>query len=164
MNERTLKWIERINEEHNISPNIVLDIGSRHYNSNPRYLFPNSKYVGIDILDGDNVDEVVDAYRLSSHFREKYFDAVLCLNVFEHTVFFWKILLEIDFVLKSGGYFYVSMPSFGYPRHDYPSDYWRMTEDAMREGIMKGYDILSLEVGKTKYGKHPMIDCLGIKT
>ena len=163
MIKRTLGWIERINKEYNIQPERVLDIGSFDRNGNPRYLFQNSKYTGIDIQEGENVDIVLSAYEISSYFERDYFDTVLCLNVFEHLQDILGVLREIDIVLKREGYFYVSMPTIGFPKHEYPKDYWRATEEAVREVIMQGYNILSLESVKTDYGKHPIINCLGIK-
>lgn len=164
MIESTLTWISNMNQEYNIKPVRVLDIGSWDYNGNPRHLFPDSKYIGIDIKDGPNVDEVVDAYDLYPHFKANHFDAVLCLHLFEHLKYIHYVLEEIDVVLiQPGGYLYVAMPTLGYPKHEYPKDYWRITEDTMREVIMDGYEILSLEHAKSKFGKHPIINCLGIK-
>ncbi len=160
MIKRTLGWIERVNKKYNIHPKTVLDIGSFDYNGNPKYLFPDSIYTGIDIQDGPNVDRVMSVYQISDL---DLVDAVLCLNVFEHIENPWKAVHEINIVLKRGGYFYVSVPTFGFPKHDYPKDYWRMGEDAVRDVIMAGYNIISFESVKTDYGKHPIINCLGIK-
>jgi hypothetical protein len=55
------------------------------------------------------------------------------------------------------------MPTVGYPVHEHPGDYWRATEQAMKEVIFKGYEILSLEHAKSTYGKHPVIHCLGVR-
>ncbi len=164
MIERTLDWISDMNQEHNIKPVRVLDIGSREYNGNPRHLFPDSEYIGIDIKDGLNVDEVVDAYNLYPHFKANTFNAVLCLCLFEHLKHIHYVLEEIDVVLtQPGGYLYVAMPTLGYPKHEYPKDYWRITEETMREVIMEGYKVINLEHAKSKFGKYPMINCLGIK-
>ena len=160
---RTLVWIKEVNKKHNIQPVRILDVGSQDTNGNPRYLFPSSGYVGIDIKKGVNVDRVMSVYELSAHFKENSFDTVLCLNVFEHLKNIWAALGEINFVLASKGYFFVSVPTLGFPKHNYPKDYWRATEEAVRETIMDGYDILSFEYGKSRFGKYPIIDCLGVK-
>jgi len=163
MIRRTLGWIERINKEYNIQSEQVLDIGSLDRNGNPRHLFLNSIYTGIDIREGENVDIVLSAYEISSYFEEDYFDTVLCLYVLEHLKDIFVVLDGIDIVLKRGGYFYLSVPNVGFPKHNYPKDYWRFTEEAVREVIMQGYNILSLDSMKTDYMKHPIINCLGIK-
>lgn len=162
MIDRTINWINEVNKRHDIKPARVLDIGSKDYNGTPKLLFPESEYIGIDMQEGPNVDMVVNAYDLSI-FVANWFDAVLCLNVLEHLADIGAVLDEIDVVLADGGYFYVSMPTLGFPRHDYPGDYWRSTEESMREFIMKDYEVLSLELGHSRYGKHPIIDCLGRK-
>ncbi len=164
MIESTLTWIEKVNSDFHIKPKRVLDIGSLDHNGNPRSLFPYSKYTGIDIQEGNNVDDVIDAYNLYPHFKGNQFDAVLCLCLFEHLKYIHRVLEEIDVVLtQPGGYLYVTMPTLGFPKHEYPKDYWRITEETMREVIMFGYDVLSLEHTKSEFGKHPIINCLGIK-
>jgi predicted SAM-dependent methyltransferase len=152
-----------MNEMHGIQPGAVLEVGSRDYNGTPRDLFAGAEYVGIDTKAGTGVDMVLSVYELSQLFQGAAFDAVLALNVLEHLDNIWAALIELGKALKVGGYFYVSMPGFGYPQHDYPGDYWRVSEQAMRDVIMLDYEILSLEHAKTQWGKHPMIHCLGRK-
>ena len=166
MIEPTLYWIDRVNLEFDLHPKRVLDIGSREQKGRggARDLFPDSQFVGIDIVEGSNVDEIVDAYDLYPHFKANYFDAVLCLHVIEHLHSIHIVLEEIDIVLtQPGGYLYVSIPTIGYPVHNHPGDYWRLTEQAVREVIMDGYEVLSLEHAKSPRGKHPFINCLGRK-
>ena len=159
----TLPWIEDMNKKYGIQPGRVLDVGSFDYNGNPRYLFPESEYIGIDIKKGANVDQVLSVYEISKHFEKHSFDVVLCLNVFEHLKDIGLALAEINFVLKNGGYLFTSTPTLGFPQHNYPKDYWRVTEEAVREFVMDGYDVLSLVHAKSRFGKHPIIDCLGVR-
>ena len=161
----TLDWISRMNKEYGIRPAKVLDVGSYDYNGNPRSLFPDSEYIGIDVKEGPNVDIVMDARKVIYEYGTRVFDAVLCLYVFEHIPRIYPVSHSTYFVLKTGGYFYLSVPDFGYPYHQAP-DYWRFSEDTVRDvlmGIEGGYDILSLEHGKSQFGKHPVINCLGVK-
>lgn len=76
----------------------VLEIGSRNVSNVTRKdLFPNaSKYVGFDVLDGENVDVVGDAHQLSEYVAENSFDIVYSVSVFEHLMFPWKAALEIN--------------------------------------------------------------------
>lgn len=164
MIECTLDWIEKVNKKFDIKPDKVLDIGSLDSNGSPRSLFFNSAYLGIDIKEGKGVDEIVSAYDLEKRFRVDYFDVVLCLYTLEHLRCFWEVLDGIDYVLIPKGYFYLSVPTFEYPKHECGyEDYWRFSERSIREVIMKGYDIVSLEVGKSRFGKYPVINCLGKK-
>lgn len=163
MNQCTLDWVERMNDTHGIQPGTVLEVGSRDHNGTPRGLFAGAEYIGTDTEAGPGVDMIASVYGLSADFGRVQFDAVLALNVLEHVRNIWRAWQAIRNVLKPGGHFYVSMPGFGYPQHDCPSDYWRVSEQAMRDVIMAGFEILSLEHAKTRWGKHPMIHCLGRK-
>lgn len=165
MLEPTLYWIEAVNKEFDIHPDRVLDIGCREQKGRrgARDLFPNSHYIGIDIKDGENVDKIMSAYALSTEFELSSFDAVLCLHVLEHLGQFWRVLRGVQLVSSYEAYFYVSIPTIGYPVHNHPGDYWRPTEQAVREVIMDGYEVLSLEHAKSPRGKHPFINCLGVQ-
>lgn len=104
----------------------VLEIGSRNVSgSNGRTLFPNViDYVGVDVLPGDFVDVVADVHQLSRTFPEKRFDFVYSISVFEHLMFPWKAVLEINTVLKPGGHVFVAThPTW--PPHELPWDFWR---------------------------------------
>ena len=159
---RTLEWIEEVNIRFDLNPKNILEIGSIDTNGSPRNLF-SGEYLGVDIKAGKGVDLVLSGYLIADYFCKDLFDAVLCLQLFEHTAKPWKIIENIHHVLKSGGLFYVSIPTFGYPKHEHPKDYWRLSEEAMREVIMEDFKILDFEYGKSRYGKYPMINCLGIK-
>ena len=165
MLEPTLYWIEAVNEEFDLKPKRVLDIGSREQKgrSGARDLFPDTYYVGVDIKEGENVDVVIDAYRLEKRFAPGQFDAVLCLHLLEHIARPWLVLKQVDYVIVDLGLLYVSIPTIGYPVHNHPGDYWRLTEQAVREVIMDGYEVLSLEHARSPRGKHPFINCLGRK-
>ena len=156
----TLRWIERMVKELDIKGS-ALDIGSLDVNGNPKKFF--KKYVGVDMQFGDNVDIVCNADDLQDIFPEKSFDVVLCLNVFEHVCNFDKILENVKYLLKDGGYFFISVPSIAFPLHEYPSDYWRFTKAAVDERLLDGYDILYSKLRRTKQNKHWIIDALGQK-
>ena len=165
MLEPTLYWIDRVNLEFDLHPKRVVDIGCREQKnrSGARDLFPDSQYVGIDIKEGPNVDIVADAYRLNKRFHPGRFDAALCFHLLEHIARPWLVMKQVDYVLVDLGLLYVSIPTIGYPVHNHPGDYWRPTEQAVREVIMDGYEVLSLEHAKSPRGKHPFINALGRK-
>ena len=165
MIQSTLDWIEKVNKEFEIVPKRVIEIGSKDRNMKygARNLFASSGYIGVDIESGSNVDFIVDAYHLEEEYHRSYFDAVLCLHLFEHLAKPWLVIDQINYILKDGGLLYVSMPTINFPLHNYPGDYWRITEQGMREGLMSDYDIISLEHAISTYGKHPFINCVGIK-
>lgn len=163
MTEKTLKWIKKVQKEFKLKHKEVLEVGSLDVNGNPRELFKEAGYLGIDIKGGKGVDTIHDARAVHYRYGQESFDAVLCFNVLEHIPDFWQALRSMGRVLEKGGYFYISVPHIGHSEHDYPSDYYRFTEAAVREVIMEGYDVLDLEIVDTKPGRNFIVNCLGRK-
>ena len=65
----------------------VLDVGSLDINGNNRYLFEGEcEFVGVDIVDGPNVDVVCRGHEYK---REKLFDVSVSTECFEHDEY-WK--------------------------------------------------------------------------
>jgi SAM-dependent methyltransferase len=128
----------------------VLELGSRNVSGVLRRdLFPHSvENVGFDILSGDGVDIVGDIHNLSRHFPLQHFDLVYCLSVFEHLLFPWKAVLEINKVLKPGGYVYLSTHPL-WPEHEMPWDFWRFPHNGFHALFNKytGFQIISLTEG-----------------
>jgi len=126
MLRRTVRWVGQQVQEFGAEGK-ALEIGSYCVSDGIRDLFSN--YTGIDLCEGKNVDIVMDAYDIFKRFQPESFDTVLCLYVLEHVSDVKGMLEQIDYVLKKGGYFYVSVPLFGYPTHSYSGkkskDYWR---------------------------------------
>lgn len=105
---------------------VVLEIGSRNVTGVSRGdLFPHcAKYVGFDVHPGDGVDVVGDSHQLSTYLPRNNFDLVYTMSVFEHLMFPWKAVLEINKVMKTGGYAFVSTHP-AWPAHELPWDFWR---------------------------------------
>jgi SAM-dependent methyltransferase len=128
----------------------VLELGSRNVSGiTRRDLFPHSsEYVGFDILPGEGVDMVGDIHRLSGYCPAQHFDIVYSISVFEHLLFPWKAVLEINKVLKKGGYVYLSTHPV-WPEHEMPWDFWRFPRNGFH-GLFNrhtGFEILSLAEG-----------------
>lgn len=87
---------------------------------------------------GDNVDVVANAHSLP--FDEE-FDCVVCLETLEHDDNPFMTIDEAHRVLKIGGYLIVCSPSINFPRHNYPSDYFRFTADGLC-AVMNKFKIL----------------------
>lgn len=62
-------------------PGAVIDVGGRNINGSPRWLFPTSSYVVIDLEPGPGVDVVGDARQWRP---ESPVDLVLNIEVLEH--------------------------------------------------------------------------------
>lgn len=78
----------------------VLECGSRNINGTVRDLFPNARWVGVDVVDGDGVDIVGD---FAKYRHDKPVAVVVCCEVAEHLED-WPALIESAAAnLKDGG-------------------------------------------------------------
>ena len=108
----------------------ILDVGGRARSQVDRSLgFPGKDVTVLDVLPGDNVTIVGDAHELSSILPAAYFDAFMSVSVFEHLLMPWKVAIEINRVLKPGGFGLVhTHQTLG--MHDMPWDFWRFSDTA----------------------------------
>jgi len=141
-------FFERINE---LPQGNILELGSRARSgiSRRHLLKPHLNYVGIDILAGENVDVVGDAHQLSHHFAPQTFDAIFNISVFEHLIMPWKVAIEMNKVLKIGGFAMIGTHQT-WGLHDTPWDFWRFSDQAWR-GIFNrytGFDIITAQLGE----------------
>lgn len=104
-----------------------LEVGSRNINGAPERRTPF--YTGIDKIAGPGVDLVADGQAIP--FPDNSYDFVICAETLEHDTAPWKTSQEIQRVVKVGGLVIVTVPGIGFPRHDFPSDYWRFTTDGL---------------------------------
>lgn len=167
MNYRIVDWAERVRK---LQPNTgrALEIGSLNVNGTTKHLFADAtEYIGIDFREGKDVDLVMNAHDTLEQFGNDSFDTIICMDMLEHDDAFWRTLDNIHAMLKQGGYFWVVMPTIGFPIHNHPGDYWRATEQAFQDIIFKGYKILNMETIYTKDLNNkpinPVLCSLGIK-
>jgi SAM-dependent methyltransferase len=108
----------------------VLEIGSRARSGNSyRGWFSAAReYVGVDVTDGPGVDIVADAHELSRHVTGT-FDFAFSLAVFEHLLMPWKVALELNKVLRTGGRAMI-ISHAGFPLHEEPWDFFRFSREA----------------------------------
>jgi len=114
-----------------------LEVGSKDYGAHQkvRGLVDPGDYVGIDMLEGDGVDHVLD---LTLSFDEidavlggRKFNTIFCLSVLEHCTDPAAMCRSMTRLLNPGGAAYISVP-FIFKFHGYPSDYWRFTPEGVR--------------------------------
>jgi ubiquinone/menaquinone biosynthesis C-methylase UbiE len=79
---------------------------------------------------GKNVD--IQARSNYLPFRDNIFDNVICLETLEHDEKFWESIPEMIRVLKNNGTLAITASGIGFHKHNYPSDYWRFTEESIR--------------------------------
>jgi SAM-dependent methyltransferase len=105
----------------------ILELGARARSGiSRRGLFKDLRYTGFDIKDGENVDVVGDAHRLTSIFEPGQFDYAYSISVFEHLLWPWKAALELNAILKTGGVV-LTQSHQTWPRHDAPWDFFRFS-------------------------------------
>ncbi len=94
---------------------LALDIGSLDLNGNNQYLFENSRYLGLDLMPGKNVDIVGKGHELA--LPDHTFDTVISTECFEHDRFYEKTLVNAVRMLKPGGMFIFTCATTGRPEH-----------------------------------------------
>ena len=163
------KWVEQMVEKYALGKGYhVLDVGSYNVNGEVRQFFDKDHFVGIDMRDGPGVDKVIRGNEIKLHWNESTFDTVVCLNTLEHDDRFWETLEQMKTVLRPGGYMAIITPTINFPIHDHPADYFRFTEQAYRDILFEGFEVLELEHQYTKTddngnGINPVICCIGKK-
>ena len=89
-----------------------------------------TKFVGIDLFEGSNVDDVLDICSppkaLKTKLGEEPFDLVICCHVLEHTRDPLRAARNIESVLRRGGLAYIATP-WSQAFHATPDDYWRFS-------------------------------------
>ena len=107
----------------------VVELGSMNVNGSYRELFPaGTRYIGVDLEPGPGVDLVLESvYQLP--FDAASCDLVIVGQMLEHCGQFWRVFLEIERILRSGGKAFVIAPSAG-PMRRYPVDCYRFLPDS----------------------------------
>lgn len=78
----------------------ILDCGSQDVNGNNRYLFLKSKYTGIDIVSGKNVDIVTTVVDYKT---DVVFDVVISTEMLEHDSDWKNSVRKMYTFVKKGG-------------------------------------------------------------
>ena len=143
-------------------PGRTLIVGSKVYGGKEdrRKRYPDA--VGVDMLPGDGVDVVVDLEEPLPEIGT--FRHIECMSVLEHSRRPWLMAANLERLLEPGGTIFVSVP-FVWRIHAYPSDFWRMTPEAVRsifpniewEALMLAADRLrdGPPIRSTKVDGHP---------
>jgi SAM-dependent methyltransferase len=98
-------------------------------------------------------------------FADGSFDCVMSCSALEHDRYFWRSTREVLRVLRSGGYFVAGVPIYmtlpndkdhttlTYARHGqaYNADYYRFSEQAVREVFFEGYAEVTDEIVVRQY-------------
>lgn len=109
----------------------ISDRNERNWRSLVGKRFGNrADFVGIDLIDGDNVDRQLDICWPLAKIRKvlgpETFDLVICRHVLEHTQAPRKAADNVQAMLGPGGLVYVATP-WSQAFHAVPDDYWRFS-------------------------------------
>lgn len=126
-------WIDFLEKNFNKDGMRILEIGSRNVTGSVlRSKFSKADYVGFDYYAGENVDVVGDAHKLSSYFAgQKKFDLIFSSAVFEHLHMPWVAAMEIQKILKVGGYVFIET-HFSYSSHERPWHFFQFSDMGLR--------------------------------
>lgn len=109
MSHKTQKeWCKKIKNEYPeyFLEKRVLDIGSLDINGTNKDLFENCEYIGLDVIDGKNVDIISIAHEYKT---EELFDVILSTNSLEHDMYFRLTLKKMVDLLKPLGIMFFSV-------------------------------------------------------
>lgn len=138
-------WMPHLSAKFNRPGIRILEIGSRNVTGGAtRIPFSAAHYIGFDCYDGENVDVVGDAHKLSSYFRdEEKFDLILSSAVFEHFHMPWVVAHEIQKLLKVGGYVFVET-HFSFSFHEKPWNFFQFSNMGLRAlfNTALGFDLI----------------------
>jgi SAM-dependent methyltransferase len=108
----------------------VSDRNERNWRSLIARRFDHAEFVGIDLVDGENVDGRLDICaslpRVRAALGDEPFDLVICCHVLEHTKAPRRAARNIQALLQDGGLAYLSTP-WSQAFHAAPDDYWRFS-------------------------------------
>ena len=146
--------LERVAKSLGKRPPRVLQVGSRSLVSDrnernwrslvTRRFGERATFIGIDLLEGSNVDTVLDICSapkvLTATLGADPFDLVLCCHVLEHTRDPVRAARNIESLLRPGGIAFVATP-WSQAFHATPDDYWRFSV----RGLMLLFDGLEIQ-------------------
>jgi SAM-dependent methyltransferase len=138
-------WVEFLAMKFNKEGLRILELGSRNVTGkNLRSRFSNANYIGFDFYAGENVDVVGDAHGLSSYFRgQEKFDLIFSSAVFEHLHMPWVAAMEIQKMLKVGGFVFIET-HFSYSSHERPWNFFQFSDMGLRSlfNDALGFDLI----------------------
>lgn len=121
----------------------VLEVGSYDVNGSLRPMveaMEPSFYLGVDVREGPGVDELA---RAEDVWQRPGWLNVICTETLEHVENWAGALLSMQMAVHPGGWLFLSTCVPGFPRHEYPDDFWRFTPAFMRQAF-GGFDLVDV--------------------
>jgi hypothetical protein len=133
----------------------ILDVGSYDPDQHYRNIFEQWNYIGADIVEGPNVDEVISAYNWDIG---KKFDVIISGQCIEHVQDMKQWILDVSRHIKQNGIVYIVAP-WAWKLHGKSTglnDCWRIMPDGM-SWLLK--DVSELELHQSYLEGN---DCVGL--
>lgn len=115
----------------------VLDVGALDENGSlqPYLRSRGAEVTGVDMRPGPGVDVVAHAEDLLDLYEPLSFDLVVCTEMLEHADGWQEALHVMKRLVAPAGYLLVTTRGPGFPRHEFPNDYWRFTPTIMARAL-----------------------------
>ena len=120
----------------------VLDCGSLDINGNNRYLFDKSNYLGVDIVQGNNVDIVTRVHKIKT---SKKFDCIISTEMLEHDEYFADSLNAMTKLLKPGGLLLIT--AAGREREEHGTHEFTPQDSPLTQDYYRNVDVIMLLQG-----------------
>ncbi len=120
----------------------VLDCGSLDINGSNRWLFDDCNYLGIDIVEGKNVDIVTRVHEFTTDFQ---FDCVISTEMLEHDEYFAASLNTMFKCTKQGGLLLIT--AAGYGREEHGTNEYKPQDSPMTRDYYRNVDVTMLLQG-----------------
>jgi SAM-dependent methyltransferase len=128
----------------------ILEVGSLNVNGTLRYDIVEkdpAEYIGIDINEGKDVDQICRVEDIVEVFGKDSFDVVVCTEMMEH-IEDWRLAISnLKNVCKPGGIIILTTRSKGFPEHGFPDDFWRYEPDDMKV-IFSDFEVKTIRTDK----------------
>lgn len=151
MHDEAMQYVTKAVE--GLTPGSVLDLGGRNVNGTPRHLFPDTRYVSVDIRPGNCVDIVSDCADL---YLDETFDLVVSTELLEHTRRACEIVATASRHLNPGGMFVATMAGPGRGAHGAsgepqppPGEFYRNVEPADLERWLEAAGFNSWDIDQS---------------
>jgi hypothetical protein len=139
-----MEWVAAQVRRFRLAERSVLEVGSRDVNGTVRSLF-TGPYFGIDKGPGPGVDAVVDIESPALGLVVKgLYGVVVSTEMLEHTPRPWIAVRRMAGSLEHGGPLLLTTRGFMFGHHDFPADYYRFSEEAVRV-LMDDADLIDIE-------------------
>jgi ubiquinone/menaquinone biosynthesis C-methylase UbiE len=143
----------------------VLEVGAGGWTLLSIPIFDKSERFALNLRFDKITDQLSRVVRITGNanelpFPDESFDCVMSCSMLEHDRYFWRSTREVHRVLRPGGLFVVGVPIYmtlpedkehttvTYARHGiaYNADYYRFSEQAVREVFFENYSEVTDEV------------------